>query len=148
LREWRTARSGWARSSDRTIEHDRESGEPAELARLRSDDAQRQGRQAVSDDGSVDQSDPDKRVLVIYEFSTKSKRYTGRTFKYAKDSSNFITGEDGNATNIFVTGDMTHVAGDRYIVIFSTSTTPTTSAVRSWVSLRASSVSHCSQLNR
>ena len=27
------------------------------------------------------------------------------------------TGNDNNATNIFVTGDMTHVAGDRYIMI-------------------------------
>jgi hypothetical protein len=62
-------------------------------------------------------SEPDKRVLVVYEFSTRSRRYTGRTFKYAKDSSNFITGDDNNATNIFVTGDMTHVAADRYIMI-------------------------------
>ena len=62
-------------------------------------------------------SEPDKRLLVVYEFSTRSKRYTGRTFTYAKDSSNGITGDDNDATNIFVTGDMTHVAGDRYIMI-------------------------------
>jgi hypothetical protein len=62
-------------------------------------------------------SEPDKRMLVIYEFDTRAERYTGRTFRYAKDSSNPITGNDSNATNIFVTGDMTHVAGDRYIII-------------------------------
>jgi len=62
-------------------------------------------------------SETDKRLLVVYEFNTHSKRYTGKTFTYAKDSSNFITGNDNNATNIFVTGDMTHVAGDRYIMI-------------------------------
>jgi hypothetical protein len=62
-------------------------------------------------------SQPDKRMLEIYEFSTVTERYTGRTFRYAKDSSDAITGGVNNATNIFVTGDMTHVAGDRYIVI-------------------------------
>ena len=62
-------------------------------------------------------TEPDKRLLVIYEFNTMSRRYTGRTFTYAKDSSNFITGDDNNATNIFVTGDMTHIAGNRYIMI-------------------------------
>ena len=62
-------------------------------------------------------SELDKRILVVYEFDTTNERYTGRTFKYAKDSSNFITGNDNNATNIFVTGDMTHVADDRYIII-------------------------------
>ena len=62
-------------------------------------------------------SELDKRLLVVYEFNTRSKRYTGRKFTYAKDSSNFITGDDNDATNIFVTGDMTHVAGDRYIMI-------------------------------
>jgi hypothetical protein len=62
-------------------------------------------------------SETDKRLLVVYEFNTHSKRYTGKTFTYAKDSSNFITGNDNNTTNIFVTGDMTHVAGDRYIMI-------------------------------
>jgi hypothetical protein len=59
----------------------------------------------------------DKRRLVIYEFDTRKKRYTHRTFVYAKDSSNFITGNDDNLTNIFVMGDMTHVGGDRYIMI-------------------------------
>ncbi len=62
-------------------------------------------------------SEADKRRLVIYEFDTRAKRYTNRTFVYAKDSSNFITGDDNNATNIFVMGDMTHLAGDRYIMI-------------------------------
>ncbi len=56
-------------------------------------------------------------MLEIYEFDTRTERYTGRTFKYAKDSSDSITGGTNNATNIFVTGDMTHVAGDRYIII-------------------------------
>lgn len=62
-------------------------------------------------------SQPDKRILEIYEFDTCLERYTGRVFRYAKDSSDFVTGGTQNATNIFVTGDMTHVAGDRYIVI-------------------------------
>lgn len=62
-------------------------------------------------------SQPDKRMLEIYEFDTVNERYTGRTFTYAKDSSDYITGGMNNATNIFVTGDMTHVSGDRYIVI-------------------------------
>jgi hypothetical protein len=62
-------------------------------------------------------SETDKRRLVVYEFDTKRERYTNRTFVYAKDSSNFITGEDGNTTNVFVTGDMTHIGGDRYILI-------------------------------
>jgi hypothetical protein len=62
-------------------------------------------------------SQPDKRILEIYEFNTVTERYTRRTFRYAKDSSEFITGATQNATNIFVTGDMTHLSGDRYIVI-------------------------------
>jgi hypothetical protein len=62
-------------------------------------------------------SEPDKRMLVIYEFDTRLGQYTGRSFRYAKDSSNGITGNDNNATNIFVTGDLTHVTGDRYIII-------------------------------
>jgi hypothetical protein len=62
-------------------------------------------------------SEPDKRLLVIYEFDTRTEQYTGRTFKYAKDSSDYITGGINNTTNIFVTGDLTHVAGDRYIII-------------------------------
>jgi hypothetical protein len=56
-------------------------------------------------------------VLTIYEFDTVTGRDTGRTFKYSKDSSDGITGGANNATNVFVTGDMTHVAGDRYIII-------------------------------
>ncbi|HKY22947.1 MAG TPA: esterase-like activity of phytase family protein [Vicinamibacterales bacterium] len=62
-------------------------------------------------------AEPDKRLLEIYEFDTVAGRYTGKTFTYAKDSSDFITGAVNNATNIFVTGDMTHVADDRYIMI-------------------------------
>jgi hypothetical protein len=60
---------------------------------------------------------PDKRLLEIYEFNTVLERYTGRTFTYAKDSSDYITGGTNNATNIFLTGDLTHVSGDRYIFI-------------------------------
>ena len=62
-------------------------------------------------------SELDKRMLVIDEFDTRTEQYTGRSFKYAKDSSDYITGAVNNATNIFVTGDLTHVAGDRYIII-------------------------------
>lgn len=62
-------------------------------------------------------SESDKRILEIYEFDTVTEQYTGRSFKYAKDSSDFITGGSDNSSNIFVTGDMTHVAGDRYIII-------------------------------
>jgi hypothetical protein len=62
-------------------------------------------------------SEPDKRMLEIYEFSTVTERYTGRIFRYAKDSSDYITGGTKNTTNIFVTGDMTHVSADRYIMI-------------------------------
>ena len=70
----------------------------------------------LTTEASID-SEPDKRMLEIYEFDTKTQEYTGRTFKYAKDSSDYITGGVNNATNVFVTGDMTHVAGDRYIII-------------------------------
>jgi hypothetical protein len=70
----------------------------------------------VTTEASIN-SEPDKRMLVMYEFDTETEQYTGRTFRYAKDSSNVITGNDNNATNIFVTGDMTHVTADRYIII-------------------------------
>lgn len=70
----------------------------------------------LTTEASID-SEPDKRLLTIYEFDAHREQYTGRVFRYAKDSSDFITGGANNATNIFVTGDMTHVAGDRYIVI-------------------------------
>ena len=53
----------------------------------------------------------------MYEFDTSAEQYTTRTFIYAKDSSDFITGNDNNATNVFVMGDMTHFAGDRYVMI-------------------------------
>jgi hypothetical protein len=62
-------------------------------------------------------SEVDKRRLEIYEFDTVTKQYTGKLFKYEKDSSDFITGDSNNASNIFFTGDMTHVEDDRYIVI-------------------------------
>ncbi|MBC8164522.1 MAG: esterase-like activity of phytase family protein, partial [Bryobacteraceae bacterium] len=62
-------------------------------------------------------SEPDKRLIEIYEFDTRTERYTGRTWKYAKDSSDSISGGTNNATNIFVTGDMTHLDRDRYIMI-------------------------------
>ncbi|MEQ1912298.1 MAG: esterase-like activity of phytase family protein [Vicinamibacterales bacterium] len=70
----------------------------------------------VTTEASID-SQTDKRMLEIYEFSTRTRQYTGRTFKYAKDSSDYITGAVNNSSNIFVTGDLTHVAGDRYIII-------------------------------
>ena len=70
----------------------------------------------VTTESSIN-SEPDKRLLVIYEFNTALSQYTGRTFTYAKDSSNGITGSDNNATNVFVTGDMTHVSDNRYIMI-------------------------------
>ena len=62
-------------------------------------------------------SQPDKRMLEIYEFDPVTERYTGRTFRYAKDSSDYLTGATNNATNIFVTGDITHLAADRYVII-------------------------------
>lgn len=62
-------------------------------------------------------SETDKRKLEIYEFDTALGQYTGKSFKYNKDSSDPITGNANNASNIFVTGDMTHVGGDKYIVI-------------------------------
>lgn len=70
----------------------------------------------VTTEASIN-SEPDKRILVIHEFDTVNERYTGRTFSYAKDSSDPITGGANDATNTFVTGDMTHIAGDRYIMI-------------------------------
>jgi hypothetical protein len=60
---------------------------------------------------------PDKRIIEIYEFDTRLERYTGRTWKYAKDSSDYITGEKNNATNIFVTGDMAYIDGTRFMMI-------------------------------
>lgn len=62
-------------------------------------------------------SQPDKRILEIYEFDTQTEQYTGRSFKYAKDSSDDITGALNNETNVFVTGDLTHVSRNRYIII-------------------------------
>jgi hypothetical protein len=62
-------------------------------------------------------SQPDKRILDIYEFDTATEQYTGRAFKYLKDSSDAITGTANNTTNVFVTGDLTHVAHNRYIII-------------------------------
>lgn len=62
-------------------------------------------------------SEPDKRLLEIFEFDTASGQYTGTVFKYAKDSSDPITGGVNDATNIFVTGDMAHIGDDRYVMI-------------------------------
>lgn len=62
-------------------------------------------------------TETDKRALVVYEFDTATEQYTGRTFRYLKDSSDYVTGGTGNATNVFVTGDLTHIAGDRYAII-------------------------------
>ncbi len=62
-------------------------------------------------------TEADKRILEVYEFDTRAERYTGRSFRYAKDSSDAITGGTANTTNIFVTGDLTHLAGNRYIMI-------------------------------
>src|SRR5688572_9131860 len=70
----------------------------------------------VTTEASID-SETDKRILMIDEFDTRTEQYTGRRFKYAKDSSDYITGAVNNATNIFVTGDMTHIDGDRYMMI-------------------------------
>ena len=95
-------------------------GEPANLPSSRGFEAMTRNadgsRLYVTTEASI-ASEPDKRKLVVYEFDTVAGTYTGRRFTYAKDSSNFITGNDNNATNIFVTGDMTHVAGGRYIMI-------------------------------
>lgn len=62
-------------------------------------------------------SEPDKRMLEIFEFDTQTGQYTGTVFKYAKDSSDQITGGVDNATNIFVTGDMAFVANDKFVMI-------------------------------
>ncbi len=62
-------------------------------------------------------SETDKRKLVVFEFNTVTGRYTGRTWTYLKDSSDVITGGTGNATNVFVTGDMAHIARTRYMMI-------------------------------
>jgi hypothetical protein len=70
----------------------------------------------VTTEASID-SQPDKRILLIYQFDTRKERYTGKTFKYAKGSSDYVTGGMNNETNTFLTGDMTHVDGNRYIVI-------------------------------
>src|SRR5262249_57791740 len=70
----------------------------------------------VTTEASIN-SEPDKRILVIYEFDTIARSYTGRTWKYAKDSSDPITGGANNATNIFLTREMTTLAGDAYSII-------------------------------
>lgn len=70
----------------------------------------------VTTEASVN-AETDKRMLSIDEFDTTTGQYTGRSFRYAKDSSDPITGGTGNATNIFVTGDMAHLAGSRYVLI-------------------------------
>lgn len=62
-------------------------------------------------------TETDKRKLEVYEFDTAAEQYTGRTFTYAKDSSDPVTGGSGDTTNVFVTGDLTHIAGNRYAII-------------------------------
>jgi hypothetical protein len=62
-------------------------------------------------------SEPDKRVLQIYEFDAGAGRYTGRTFKYMKDSSDAMTGDVNNTSNVFVIGDLTHITAERYVII-------------------------------
>jgi hypothetical protein len=62
-------------------------------------------------EASID-SERDKRLLQIYEFDTITKAYTGKAFTYAKEST-----DSSNRTNGFVTGDMTYVGNDRYVVI-------------------------------
>lgn len=70
----------------------------------------------VTTEASIN-SEPDRRRLEIFEFDTRAERYSDRAFTYLKDSSDGITGGTNNTTNIFVTGDMTHVSGTRYIMI-------------------------------
>ncbi len=62
-------------------------------------------------------SETDKRMLDIFEFDTAMKQYTGTAFKYAKDSSDSISGGTDNASNLFVTGDMAYVGDDKFIMI-------------------------------
>lgn len=70
----------------------------------------------VTTEASIN-SETDKRLIEIYEFDARTERYTGRSWKYAKDSSDFVSGGTNNTTNVFVTGDMTHLDRDRYIMI-------------------------------
>ncbi len=70
----------------------------------------------VTTEASIN-SQTDKRLLEVYEFDTVTQQYTGVNFTYAKDSSDFITGGANNSSNIFVTGDMAHVADDKFIII-------------------------------
>jgi len=70
----------------------------------------------VTTESSID-SQPDKRLLKIFEFDTDAEVYTGHDFVYAKDSSDPIIGGMHDTTNVFLTGDMTHVSDDRYIII-------------------------------
>jgi hypothetical protein len=74
------------------------------------------GRLYVTTEASID-TQSDKRILQIFEFDTRKETYTGHDFVYAKDSSDPITGGMNDVTNVFVTGDMTHVAADRYVII-------------------------------
>jgi hypothetical protein len=65
----------------------------------------------LTTEASID-SELDKRLLQIYEFDTRTKSYTGKAFSYAKESTDV-----SNKINSFVTGDMTHVGNDRYVII-------------------------------
>lgn len=69
-------------------------------------------------------SEPDKRNLEIYEFDTATAAYTPRVLKYRKDSSDAIPRGNppvlppqNNSTSLVVTGDIAHIAGDRYVMI-------------------------------
>ena len=91
--------------------------QPGQFARIRIDDAQCRWQQAVCDDRGRRSIRSPTSASSSSTNSTPRPVSTGRTFTYAKDSSDFITGGVNNSTSIFVTGDMTHVAGDRYIMI-------------------------------
>ena len=109
--------SGSARAAE-SAECDAGPVQPAELARLRVDDPQWRRQQAVRDDGSVDPVRDrqahagDLRVRHAQRTATPAGRSSTR-----RTAPTAITGGVNNATNIFVTGDMTHIDGDRYMII-------------------------------
>lgn len=51
----------------------------------------------------------DERVLSIFEFDPRAKRYTGKSFKYQKDGP--------TTANNIVIGDMTNIAPDVFVLI-------------------------------
>ncbi|MFD2256821.1 esterase-like activity of phytase family protein [Luteolibacter algae] len=70
----------------------------------------------VSTESSIN-SEPDKRMIEIFEFDPIARQYTGLSYKYKKDSSDPITGNTNNTSNTFVLGDMTNIAGSVYLLI-------------------------------